>query len=143
MTSAVKRVLYLSRSNIGFEDGDFENAIRNILGACARNNAPAKITGALLYDRGRFVQWLEGPAREVDQLYAVVTRDDRHCDVTTLISETSDRRRFAEWRMAFTKVGETAIYRLPSFPLADQSPPELADYLETSLKNASGLSVAV
>ena len=142
MAQDLFQVMYVSRSIVPLQAGAFERAIQDILAASARNNPSAGLTGALLYDRGRFLQWLEGPAASlVDRLDAIV-KDPRHDDVEVALHQSASARRFPEWRMAFTHVGEAAIYRLTGMPLADESAERLTAFIEAALADASTLSVA-
>jgi CheY-like chemotaxis protein len=65
----------------------------------ARRNERDGITGALLFDRGRFVQVVEGPPRAVDDLRARLTRDPRHGDLRTLLATPCAVRAFHGWEM--------------------------------------------
>ncbi len=142
MTDQVFQLLYVSRSAVSTEPGQFEATIRSILAAAARHNRPAAITGALLYDRGRFLQWLEGPRAAVERRYAKIVEDPRHTDLEVVLRQPSPERRFAQWRMAFVNVGQAAIYRLPSLTLSDEPPEHLLAHIEAALADASTLSVA-
>lgn len=142
MAQDLLQILYVSRSVISTRPGQFESAVKAILAESARNNPPAGLTGALLYDRGRFLQWLEGPAQALDARFAVIAKDPRHGDVDLMLRRSASARRFPEWRMAFVHVGEAAIYRLTGMPLADQSPERLLTFIEAALADASTLSVA-
>jgi hypothetical protein len=142
MAQNLFQLMYVSRSVISTQPGEFESAVQHILAASARNNAPAGLTGALLYDRGRFLQWIEGPAEAVGQRFATIFEDPRHTDIEVVLRRAASARRFPKWRMAFTHVGEAAIYRLTGMPLADESPERLTAFIEAALADASTLSVA-
>ena len=142
MTDSVFQILYVSRSAISTEAGGFEAAIRSILVASARHNKPAAITGVLLYDRGRFLQWLEGPRDAVESRYKAISEDPRHTDLEVVLRKTASTRRFGRWHMAFTNVGEAAIYRLPGLPLSEAPADRLLAHIEAALADASTLSVA-
>ncbi|MCP2672040.1 BLUF domain-containing protein [Maricaulaceae bacterium EIL42A08] len=142
MDSPITQLMYVSRSTISTEAGAFEAAIRSILSASGRHNRAEDITGALLYDRGRFLQWLEGPSDAVEARFGVIADDPRHGDLQVILRRSASTRRFAQWRMAFTKVGEAAIYRLPGLPLSEEPPEQLIDYMQAALADASTLSVA-
>jgi hypothetical protein len=64
-------------------------------------NASKSITGMLLYRRGRFIQFLEGPEREVRDLLARIRQDPRHIDVSVLIEGKSRERQFSDWTMGY------------------------------------------
>lgn len=63
------------------------------------NNDKNKITGALFCRDDLYLQYLEGPEREVDITYSKIIEDDRHTEVLLLNSGMSERRLFANWAM--------------------------------------------
>lgn len=63
------------------------------------------ITGLLLYDEGRFFQWLEGSAESLHRLMAVIRRDPRHTDVEVLRDCPSPSRRFGAWSLKLAALG--------------------------------------
>ena len=79
------------------------------------NNRERSLTGLLLYRRGRFLQVLEGPDEFVEERMAVITVDDRHADVRTLVDEPISERRFPEWTMGFEVVSDAEMDRIPGF----------------------------
>jgi hypothetical protein len=46
-----------------------------------------------------YLQYLEGPEKEIDSTYSKIIRDDRHTEVQLLKSGMSTRRLFANWAM--------------------------------------------
>jgi hypothetical protein len=76
----------------------------DLLGRSRANNARAGVTGILLYRHGTFLQVLEGPRTEVDDLYATIARDSRHREVSTVLVEERAERRFPDWTMGFADV---------------------------------------
>jgi Sensors of blue-light using FAD len=70
---------------------------------CARdNNTRLGLTGMLLHANGSFFQVLEGPADIVTKLYQTIECDERHEQVTRIISEPIPRRFFKDWSMGFS-----------------------------------------
>lgn len=107
----LKYLVYTSVSVPGLDDEDVDA----ILTVARRHNASAGITGLLLLRGGMFVQFLEGPAEEIDQLLASIRRDERHTAVKVIIEEPVDRRRFPDWRMGFREPRETDASRQGAF----------------------------
>lgn len=66
--------------------------------AQARNQAFG-ITGMLLYENGRYLQTLEGPPIELDQIWASVRQDDRHTQIEVLSEQLAPGRLFTGWHM--------------------------------------------
>lgn len=70
-----------------------------LLAQSRARNAQLGLTGLLVWDGRRFVQWLEGPQSSLDAVWASLLRDPRHTDVERLTTPFSDRRLFADWQM--------------------------------------------
>lgn len=75
-------------------------------------NDQHNITGLLCYSKGHFVQVLEGAATDVHALYDRIRRDKRHHHVQTLSDYATDKRWFADWRMAFVNIETYEFYWL-------------------------------
>jgi len=67
-------------------------------------NLQESITGVLLYSHGNFMQCLEGPAANVQKLYASIKADSMHRGVTLLLNSPIRSREFADWAMAFRSI---------------------------------------
>ena len=77
-------------------------------------NEAHQITGMLCYSSssGHFVQLLEGKAADVHELFAKIQRDQRHHYVVALSDRATDKRWFADWRMAFVGAELHEVYWL-------------------------------
>jgi methanogenic corrinoid protein MtbC1 len=64
--------------------------------ASARNKAES-ITGMLIYDNGRFFQWLEGPAEALARVWASIRDDARHTDIEVVGEQRTPVRFFGDW----------------------------------------------
>lgn len=79
-----------------------ELQLMEILNKSKKNNALKGISGFLLYMDGTFVQVLEGPQKEVKDLYSEkICQDNRHYGSKVLVERTVIDREFAEWSMGF------------------------------------------
>lgn len=67
-----------------------------VAAARARNNALG-VTGMLLYDKGRFLQTLEGPVGGLDQVWSSIQRDERHTGIEVLTQHLVGARLFSQW----------------------------------------------
>ena len=94
MTTNIKHIIYAS-TPFGFSEGDLDH----ILIKSRYNNDKNNITGALLCRDDLYLQYLEGPEKEIDSTYSKIIRDDRHTEVQLLKSGMSTRRLFANWAM--------------------------------------------
>ncbi len=91
------RLAYVSR-NLGVADAA---GLEAILAVSRRNNARDGVTGALLFSERCFAQVLEGPLAAVSQTFERIQLDERHGEVTVLLSERGAARRFGDWAMAY------------------------------------------
>ncbi|MHA7852291.1 BLUF domain-containing protein [Roseovarius sp.] len=78
----------------------FDTAIlSNILLDARRLNDRDNITGALIARSDLYLQLLEGPRDKVEAAYERIRRDDRHVEVTPLLSRSIEERLFPGWAM--------------------------------------------
>lgn len=103
------RLVYASTSVIARAQGHFRSELADIMAACERNNPRAGITGLLVYDRGRFIQLLEGPQGRLKEIYGRICEDTRHTDITALLEEPASERLFEAWAMAFANAGDAPL----------------------------------
>ena len=91
---ALTQLIYASRP-FGFDAG----MLNQILFQARENNARHDITGALICRSDLYLQLLEGPSAAVEETYARIARDDRHVEVTCLMTRETRTRLFAGWAM--------------------------------------------
>ncbi|MGJ3231410.1 MAG: BLUF domain-containing protein [Oceanicaulis sp.] len=75
--------------------------IDTVLAAARRNNPALGLTGALVHDRGRYVQVLEGARPVVSATLARIAADPRHTRMTVAEFCEIGERRYPGWIMAF------------------------------------------
>lgn len=86
-----------------------------ILHTSHENNEPRNISGLLLYKSGNFLQVLEGPDRNVSELYETIRHDSRHYQVTMVIKRPIAKRDFAQWKMGFTNLTDEDAQQIAGF----------------------------
>lgn len=91
--------IYISRSLLGPSDTDA--GVRAIVEVSRRNNARLDLSGALMLAERTFAQVIEGPQANVIKIQNKILGDDRHADVKTLWDGRIERRRFADWNLAY------------------------------------------
>ena len=99
---------YLSQSKLDWTD----EAIDELLERSKRNNATRKITGAMIYANGYFMQLIEGPQIAVDELYSAIEADPRHEVLSLLHNQEIKDRHFSDWAMEYRDsddLGERAL----------------------------------
>lgn len=89
--------------------------LRKLLTESRAANQEAGITGMLLYRDGRFIQFLEGPARAVRALLQRIRSDERHIDVRVLLDKPIQVRTFDEWTMGFREIDTGGKPPAPGF----------------------------
>ncbi|OYX36247.1 MAG: hypothetical protein B7Y99_02055 [Caulobacterales bacterium 32-69-10] len=92
------RLVYASRAALPVL-ARFEATVVEILAVSQANNARHGLTGLLLAHQGWFVQALEGPRRNVSQVFGVIGRDARHGQVEVMIGGPAGSRLFGQWSM--------------------------------------------
>lgn len=83
--------------------------------AQTRNRAEG-ITGMVIYDEGRFFQWLEGPADGLERVWQSVSHDSRHTDIEVVGQAMTQVRSFGDWNMKLctrNALAETATTKTP------------------------------
>jgi len=90
----ISNLIYASNP-IGFN----EKNIKNILETSSKNNEKKKITGCLIYRYDLYLQFLEGPPKELEFTYNKILIDERHTDIHKLSENSTKRRLFTNWAM--------------------------------------------
>ncbi|MBN8486919.1 MAG: BLUF domain-containing protein [Burkholderiales bacterium] len=75
-------------------------------------NASVGVSGVLLHDSRQFLQYLEGPADAVDQVWQRVSASPLHQDLRVLMRETVSTRLFADWQMGCLVAPSSLLQRL-------------------------------
>lgn len=91
----MEQVLYTSRAT---EHVSSTNLF-SIIEVSARNNPGREVTGFLIATGSEFLQLVEGPTERLDELLAVLHRDNRHRDIRILMRNSIQKRSFPSWRM--------------------------------------------
>ena len=113
------RLLYVSRA----ADGQVTAELTESIMASARAyNLANGITGVLCYGGDIFMQAIEGGRDEINALYRMILRDDRHCDVVLLHYEEIHERRFGGWTMGhvnLSKLNTSVVLKYSEKPKLD------------------------
>ena len=80
--------------------------LENILSVAIKVNAERNVTGLLCFNNGKFLQFLEGEAEVVVQLYDKIKLDKRHTNVRTIFNNAINDRAFPDWSMALRRVSD-------------------------------------
>ncbi|MCW5694053.1 MAG: BLUF domain-containing protein [Pseudolabrys sp.] len=113
-------IAYHSRNLIEEQTLNSATEIQRLLAQSRARNARLGITGALLFNEGRFVQVLEGDEAPVMEVLADIRRDARHTDVEVLPPRIAPARSFSEWSMAFVGASPQARGYYRDFSLRER-----------------------
>jgi hypothetical protein len=103
------RLVYKSFEATPFSEAD----LKKLLVASRLRNAEAELTGMLIYDRGAFLQMLEGDVGAIVKTFNRIERDPRHKDISILLRDPNAiARAFGKWSMGFADgTGAAAILK--------------------------------
>ncbi|UAB76800.1 BLUF domain-containing protein [Erythrobacter sp. SCSIO 43205] len=89
------QVIYTSEASDSLGAGD----VFKIIETSARNNAPAGLTGFLIYANNRFLQVIEGPQTTIERLMRTLGNDPRHHSIKVMHRAAIAKRSFPKWSM--------------------------------------------
>ena len=94
---ALSNLVYHSRAVELLSDSDLDCVITS---AQARNQREG-VTGVMIYDRGRLMQWLEGPSAGLQRVWQSIRHDRRHTGISLLGQSIAAVRVFGSSAMTF------------------------------------------
>ncbi len=95
--SQLHRLVYTSVRKPNCDDTEIEK----ILDSCRKNNPGRNITGVLVHSDKRFLQYIEGEKKDLEELFELIKKDDRHAAVNQRNFEPIDKRIFPSWQMGY------------------------------------------
>ena len=90
-------LVYISEATQDFDEFSIQALVKQ---ACQRNEQ-LSVTGFLSHYDGRFLQYLEGEKKALDELMGSITADNRHTILEVMHLPFSQERRFASWHMRY------------------------------------------
>ena len=116
-----------------------DTEIKNILAACKKNNPKRSVTGILLHSRSRFLQYIEGSKKDVEELYQLIHADPRHTSVNQRNFEAITARIFPTWEMGYFDLEDHQLQFDSDISTADKEAFEQIfetdiDYNDTGMK---------
>lgn len=90
---------YTSKAVAGISKTD----LLNILSYSIKNNKKLNITGCLIFHNNKFMQVLEGPKNDVEELVQKIKSDKRNKQLSIIYSGVKSGRNFKEWNMALVQ----------------------------------------
>lgn len=101
------RIIYSSASSTPMQLDELED----LLEQAQANNPSQRITGALVYADGFFLQILEGERARVEELMQIIARDLRHEKVRVLYEGEVREPAFSDWSMAYVSATPEQVAR--------------------------------
>lgn len=95
--TTLSTIVYHSKASVGFTELDL---LYLLAGSRARNRDEG-VTGILVFDRGMFFQWIEGPNLPLQRIWNAIRKDTRHHDIKVLADTSIPVRLFQDWHMQF------------------------------------------
>jgi hypothetical protein len=92
-------ISYRSQAVQPFTEGELD---RLEVTSRARNRAES-LTGVLIYDKGRFFQWLEGPVEGLRRVWRSIRLDGRHTQIELLGDAPTPVRFFGGWELKLAR----------------------------------------
>jgi len=89
--------------------------LQALLVTARAHNTDHHITGVLFYSEEQILQVLEGPAAEVETLFAKIQCDPRHAHIQLLGRGRVTRREFPHWSMGFHQPSDAVLRQLLPF----------------------------
>ena len=91
-------ISYRSRAVTPFS----ELQLADLLESARQYNHANELTGLLVYDDGRFFQWIEGHPDKLATVWDAIQRDSRHTDIQIMGNQSIPLRFFGDWDMRFS-----------------------------------------
>lgn len=106
----LEAVLYVSTATRWLTAAELERLLKE----ARQRNLECGVTGVLLYSYGNFMQYFEGPAEGVTEVYEVIRRSALHQGLIELLHEPIDAREFDDWTMAFRDISAFGVSDPPA-----------------------------
>ncbi len=112
-----------------------DNDLQTLLEKAREKNEVLAITGMLLYRDGFFAQVLEGELKDIEDLFAIISRDERHRIVFLLYTKPIEKRNFADWTMGFNKSHDENAEAIDEDPnIFERLPPDFFVLISSELE---------
>ena len=103
--------------------------IASIRSIAQSRNPELGLTGVLIFSGRHFAQFLEGLDAGLETMKASILRDQRHRGVVTLQSQSTERRTYGRWSLAYSGHA-TFIDRVLSEALREHDGRKLLSYMD-------------
>ena len=113
----MKYIVYVSQASNPFSQEELASLLTHSRG----RNSDDEITGLLIYrfkkdfNRGNFVQVLEGPESAIDDVWERISNDSRHHTIVVIEEDSIEERMFADWSMGFRNIDDADLRGFEGF----------------------------
>jgi hypothetical protein len=83
--------------------------LHDLLRAAQRRNKAEGLSGVLVFEKGAFFQWLEGPSAALERVWESISGDPRHHQITVLRDEPMSQRLFEGWDLRIARGANVSI----------------------------------
>ena len=104
-------VSYMSNQANVLSEADIDELLFQV----REKNKRLAITGLLLLIQGKFIQYIEGPKNEIDNVYKKIKNDPRHNSLLLLDKGSLEERQFTNWSMAYQKIKDDDIKKIVGY----------------------------
>jgi len=104
----LRAIAYVSQAKPDLSD----QRLRTLVEDAARFNKLAGVTGVLLHDGQRFLQYIEGPPDGIDSVYERILQAGSHVDIVELARSRLGQRQFPYWAMRALPVDAAMLRQL-------------------------------
>ncbi|WP_303638953.1 MULTISPECIES: BLUF domain-containing protein [Stenotrophomonas] len=104
----LRAIAYVSQAKPDLSD----QRLRTLVDDAARFNKLAGVTGVLLHDGQRFLQYIEGPPDGIDSVYERILQAGSHVDIVELARSRLGQRQFPYWAMRALPVDAAMLRQL-------------------------------
>ena len=98
----LKSILYVSAGLKNFTPKELEDLAE----IAYSNNLMLNLSGYLFHAKNTFIQYLEGPEENLNELFSRICSDDRHTVIRWISDEKLEARRFPDWSMRYLAENE-------------------------------------
>ena len=113
----MRYIVYVSQTKKPFS----EDELLKLLKHSRQRNTKESITGLLVYrfnedyDRGNFIQVLEGPEKQLEDVWSRISKDPRHHTIVVVEEGHIQERMFKDWSMGFKNVDSKDLCSFQGF----------------------------
>ena len=113
----MKFIVYVSQAKRPFSEAE----LAKLLEHSRTRNTSDQITGLLIYrfnkdyNRGNFVQVLEGPESAIEDVWQRISSDSRHHTIVVVEEGDVEKRMFGDWSMGFKNVIASELENFEGF----------------------------